>query len=90
MIEGAGKSEEADEKCVIMFSLHSDSASETEIDLVVHSRKASAMLSNQLPTPKPRKISRQYATQPFEVQSDDADGEKLADKYQMLEELGSK
>ena len=26
---------------------------------------------------------------PFEIESDDADGEKLAARYQMLEELGS-
>lgn len=38
------------------------------------------------PAPLP---ARPPAQAPFEIQNDEADGETLADKYQMLEELGS-
>ena len=34
-------------------------------------------------------IQYHHSDSPFEVESDDSDGETLADRYQMLEELGS-
>lgn len=71
-----------------MFSLHTDYEEDYESDLQAHSRRASAMLSDQMPTPR-RRTGSLHTSSDFQVQSDGANGDKLADRFQVLEELGS-
>lgn len=73
-----------------MFSLYSDSRSDYDYSTMqAHSRKASAMLSEQMPTPYSQRRTSVQAQQDFEIQRDDTDGDTLADRFQVLEELGS-
>lgn len=57
--------------------------------MYLHSRAASEMLSDQIPTHDFQRKTSYHRSPDFRIENDNFGGDELADGYQMLEELGS-